>query len=246
MDRRINCRQCFLKKMKTITLLLIWFLPALASSVHAVEVINAGIGGNRSSPLLQRLAHHPDVVVIMAGTNDRLNSGGFVNIDTYRKNMEELVDKTRKADSEVILVTPPPCIPDLLFTRHDPAKFSDQGPNERMEEVRSVLLKISEEKNVPLVDFHGHLIENEISENNEKSVLLNLNNSDRKDGVHLTSRGYEILAELVAAKIRDLTPVPQRVVCFGDSLTQGPNKAEVATVTGKNYPAFLKKLLNSD
>ena len=66
----------------------------------AAEVINAGVGGNRSSQLLRRLdrdvlAQQPTVVVLMVGTNDRLNSGGFIDINAYRKNVNTLIAKMR-------------------------------------------------------------------------------------------------------------------------------------------------------
>ncbi len=205
------------------------------------EVINAGVGGNRSSALLGRLgkdvlARRPTTVVVMVGTNDRLNSGGFVDVKNYQKNVETLVDRIRRGGAKVLLVTPPPCIPELLFTRHDPRKFDDQSPHERMAEVRSILLDISKERSVPLVDFHGHLLREKIADNQKESVIRNVANSGVKDGVHLTPRGYELLAQLIARKIDAVGLPTSKVVCFGDSLTKGSAKA--------NYPAYLDAILN--
>ena len=135
----------------------------------------------------------------------------------------------------VLLMTPPPCIPELLFSRHDPQKFADQSPGERMQEVRSVLLDISKKRKIPLINFHDYLIEHKIADQQKTSVLRNPANSGIKDGVHLTPEGYQRLAKLVAealvAEKLDLT----KVVCFGDSLTQGSAKV--------NYPAYLREIL---
>lgn len=220
-----------------------WFTQSRVDRQVAVaeEVINAGVGGNRSAALLGRLskdvlAHGPTTVVVMVGTNDRLNSGGFVDAKTYRETVETLVDRIQQGGSKVLLVTPPPCIPELLFTRHDPQKFADQSPGERMAEVREILLDVSKEQGVPLVDFHEHLLREKIADKQVTSVIRNVANSGVKDGVHLTPRGYELLAQLIADKIKAANLPASKVVCFGDSLTKGSAKT--------SYPTYLNAILN--
>jgi lysophospholipase L1-like esterase len=224
-------------RVRHVVVVLSFVLPGDAS---ATEVFNAGVGGNRSANLLSRLvrdvvARKPTSVVIMVGTNDRLNSGGFVDAKTHRKNVETLVDRIRKGGATVLLVTPPPCIPKLLFTRHDSQKFAGQSPNERMDEVRKVLIDISKQQDVPLVDFHQHLIQKKLADNRKSSVIRIVANSGVKDGVHLTPAGYELLAELVAKKLETAKLDTSQAVCFGDSLTKGSAKA--------NYPAYLDAIL---
>ena len=220
-----------------------WFRRSqvVREAATSAAVINAGVGGNRSSALLGRLERdvlkqEPTVVVLMVGTNDRLNSGGFVDAKSYRKNVETLVDRIQKGGAKVLLVTPPPCIPELLFTRHDPEKFADQSPVERMAEVRELLIDVSKKKDIPLVDFHQHLIEHELADDQKGSVIRNVANSGAKDGVHLTPQGYELLAELIAKRLKSAGLPTSRVVCFGDSLTKGSTTA--------NYPDYLKVILN--
>lgn len=218
-------------------------LCLVPTEVTAATVINAGVGGNRSSQLLKRLdrdvlARKPTTVVLMVGTNDRLNSGGFIDIKSYRKNVESLIDQIEAAGAKVLLVTPPTCVPELLFNRHDRKKYDDQPPIERMREVRSVLLEVAQQKNVNLLDFHEYLIQHKIADDQKTSMLRNPANSGVKDGVHLIPAGYELLAKLVAEKLQagefDMTTV----VCFGDSLTKGSEKA--------NYPAYLQTILNRE
>ena len=220
-----------------------WFSQSqvVREATSSAEVVNAGVGGNRSSALLSRLERdvlkvQPTTVVLMVGTNDRLNSGGFVDAKSYRENVETLIDRMRKSGAKVLLVTPPPRIPELLFTRHDPAKFSDQSPVERMIELRELLIDISKQQNIPLVDFHQHLIEHELADDQQGSVIRNVANSGAKDGVHLTPQGYRLLAELIAKKLKSSELPTSRVVCFGDSLTKGSSTA--------NYPDYLQAILN--
>ena len=198
----------------------------------AATVINAGVGGNRSSQLLKRLdrdvlAKQPTTVVLMVGTNDRLNSGGFIDIQSYRKNVESLIDQIEAGGTKVLLVTPPTCVPELLFNRHDRKKYDDQSPVARMQEVRTVLLEVAQQKKVALLDFHDQ----------KTSMLRNPANSGVKDGVHLIPAGYELLAKLVAKKLQAGEFDTTTVVCFGDSLTKGSEKA--------NYPAYLQTILNT-
>lgn len=224
---------------KRILYLLAISAGLFADAAVSAEVINAGVGGNRSSSLLSRLErdvlrHRPSVVVIMVGTNDRLNSGGFVDTKAYRRNVRELVERIEAAGSDALLVTPPTCIPELLFTRHDRRKFADQSPVERMKEVRQLLIEISAETKVSLVDFHQHLDKHQVVDHRKSSVIRNVANSGTKDGVHLTPRGYRLLAELIADELRNGEYDTTRVVCFGDSLTKGSANA--------SYPAFLAAL----
>ncbi len=212
-----------------------------STNANSAEVINAGVGGNRSHNLLARLdrdalKHKPTVVVLMVGTNDRLNSGGFVEIKDYRKNVELLIDRIQSHDAKTVLVTPPTCLPGLLFTRHDRQKFSDQSPVDRMKEVRDILIDVARTKHVRIVDFHGHLLDNDIADDRRSSVIRNVANSGVKDGVHLTARGYELLAELVAQEFAAAKYDASRVVCFGDSLTKGSEAT--------NYPMYLGSILS--
>lgn len=225
---------------KPLLICLIFCLIVSPVNAIAAEVINAGVGGNRSSQLLKRLnrdvlAHHPTAVVLMVGTNDRLNSGGFVSAENYKKNVITLIDKIQASGAKVVLMTPPPCIPELLFNRHDPKKYADQSPNERMQEVCTILLEISKQKQIPLIDFHQYLIQNKIADKQKTSVLRNIANSGIKDGVHLTPAGYQLLAKLVAKKLLQEKIDVKKVICFGDSLTQGSAKV--------NYPAYLREQL---
>lgn len=226
--------------MKTLFCLLMSYALLCSGNCFAAEVINAGRGGHRSSQLLKRLerdvlSKHPTTVVLMVGTNDRLNSGGFIDIHAYRKNVASLIEQIQAGGARVVLMTPPTCIPELLFTRHEAQKYADQSPVERMREVRTVLLKLAREKQVPVIDFHDYLIEQKIADDSKTSVIRNPANSGVKDGVHLTPAGYQLLAKLVAEKLEAEKMDVSKVICFGDSLTKGSKQA--------NYPAYLQALL---
>ncbi|WP_417375154.1 SGNH/GDSL hydrolase family protein [Gimesia maris] len=227
---------------QTCFLFLLSCLCLTPTQATAATVINAGVGENRSSQLLKRLdrdvlAKKPTTVVLMVGTNDRLNSGGFIDIKSYRKNVESLIDQIEAGGAKVLLMTPPTCIPELLFSRHDRKNYDDQSPVERMQEVRTVLLEVAQQKKVALLDFHDYLIQHKLADDQKTSLLRNPANSGVKDGVHLIPAGYELLAKLVAEKLQAGEFDTTTVVCFGDSLTKGSAKA--------NYPAYLQTILHT-
>ena len=103
---------------------LVVLLSALLSSVvfsSEVEVINAGVGGNSSANLLPRvhedvIAKHPDLVILMVGTNDALNSQKLTAPEVFVANLEKLVTEMTGSGSEVILMTIPPKTPTSAAT----------------------------------------------------------------------------------------------------------------------------------
>lgn len=229
---------------------LLWVL--LAGSVNAKEptVINAGVGGNSTRNLLKRverdvLAKKPDVVVMMVGTNDALNSGNFVPIKEYEKNLKNLVKQFAGVSSKVVLMTIPPCIDELLMSRHKPEFYAERSPGDRIADVNKVVKKLGKSDNIQVVDVHALLEAGGVG--SEKSSLLrNVANSRSKDGVHPTSEGYDVIAQgvyevLKAAKWQDAGTI----ICFGDSITFGASMkgAGTADADAQTYPAKLARLL---
>jgi lysophospholipase L1-like esterase len=78
--------------MCQISIILV-LMVSLLSCKGKVKMINAGILGNSTSDLLARintdvLSMHPDVVILMVGTNDMLNSKKFISYDDYEHNLK--------------------------------------------------------------------------------------------------------------------------------------------------------------
>jgi lysophospholipase L1-like esterase len=215
--------------------------PPAAPVSGPAKVINAGVSGNTSGQLLARLdrdvlSRNPDVVVVMVGTNDRLNSHSFTEPEIYGSNVDALVVRILANRARVVLVTPPTCVGRFLLTRHDPKHFVRQSPSERMEEVRRILVGIARKRGVGLVDFHRYLTGNKLGDERATSLLRNPANSDAKDGVHLTPEGSRRLAELVATELKRMGLNRGTIVCLGDSITLGSPAA--------SYPAFLGEILS--
>lgn len=72
-----------------------------------LEMINAGISGNSTTDALPRMAadvlrHRPQLVLAMFGLNDVTR----VSPDDFRANLRQIVQRSRQAGAEIILMTP--------------------------------------------------------------------------------------------------------------------------------------------
>ncbi|HEX2628060.1 MAG TPA: GDSL-type esterase/lipase family protein, partial [Chitinophagaceae bacterium] len=85
-------------------------------------IINSGVNGNTTTNLLKRidtdcLAHKPELVIMMVGTND-MNNGKFVAPDKYKVNLESLSDRIMESGSKLLLMSILPFYEPYLLTRH--------------------------------------------------------------------------------------------------------------------------------
>jgi lysophospholipase L1-like esterase len=205
-------------------------------------VINAGIGGNNTVDMLARigndcLSHHPDLTVLMAGTND-MNSRKHVPLKDYEKNMRDMVKMIGKTGSKILMMTILPAYEPYLYTRHPKQFYEPEGYVARRKAVNEVIAKIAADTHHTLLDM-GHIFERAGNIGEAKDSLIeNEINSGKKDGVHPTPEGYRLIGVVVCDCILQRQLPNKKIVCFGDSITHGDGGTE-----GHSYPAYLKKLL---
>ena len=223
--------------------------PAIAANDHPDQseqdntdsvVINAGIGGNTTKDLLARVekdcyVHKAGLTILMAGTND-MNSVKYIPLQQYEQNMRELVKGILRTKSKVIMMTILPCHEPDLLTRHPAAFYEPEGIAGRRKQVNDVVKKIASDYKVHLIDLeHRFNAIGKISDDAD-SLLKNLANSNKRDGIHPTPNGYRFIALSIYDYIINNKIPFHKTVCFGDSITKGDKE---------NYPDFLKKLLTS-
>lgn len=124
----------------------------------AVEVVNVGIGGERTDQALARLdrdviAKQPRVVVIMYGTNDSYVDQGKkqsrISADAYEQNLRTLVIRLRAADATVVLMTEP------RWGETAGDNGAGEHPNVRLENFMQRCRLVAKEQQVPLVDNYA-------------------------------------------------------------------------------------------
>lgn len=205
-------------------------------------IVNAGVGGNNTVDLLARiekdcLVHRPDMTILMVGTND-MNSKKYIPLPTYRQNLLKLIGLIRDAGSEVLLMTILPAYEPYLYTRHPESFYAPEGYQGRKNQVNELIRKTAEELKLHFLDLH-HIFEKvgNIGESPD-SLLQNMANTQKTDGVHPTPDGYRTIAVAVYEKLLTIAAPHKRLVCFGDSITNGGGGTD-----GRSYPAYLKRLL---
>jgi acyl-CoA thioesterase-1 len=219
-------------------LLLLALFSAFSGSAQ-MRVINDGFPGRNTAELDAQLdgALHkfkPTYVVLFAGGNDALNEKKFLPAEQTCAHLEAMVQRIEKTGANVVMVTMHD--PDIirLMKRHDPVIYTGIPPLKRLAMVNVCIRETAKRDHAPLVPFH-EVLQKEGGANEELST----------DGVHLTAKGYGMLAAAVRAKLPQHLPVNTTILCFGDSLTYGIGVRPLndASETGQTYPAQLRALL---
>jgi acyl-CoA thioesterase-1 len=205
-------------------------------SVAAMKVINRGIPGQTTAEIDARTEaelnrYNPDVVVLFAGMNDAVNDRKFLSPASSRAHLESVVRKCRQRGSRVVLITVHQ--PDItrLMQRHKPETYGDRPPQQRIRELNAEILSVVAQNNLPVVDF-ASLLKEHGGPTTEWST----------DGVHLTAKGYALLAQAVFKQLQRLGDT-QIVLCLGDSLTFGIGvRKPESSETSETYPGTLSSL----
>lgn len=224
--------------------------PAACCEASTIKIINAGIGGQNSRALLERLetdvlSHRPGLVALMVGTNDALNSGSLVPLAEYRANLNELTRRVLGAGAVPVLGTVPPFHLPQLMTRHSADAYGDRSPVERLSDVLSVIHDCADAHRVPLADVYTVLSALGNIGDGADSLIRNRANSGVSDGVHPTAGGYALIAATFYQAILSHGLPSADIVCFGDSITRGVGMSGEGTATGETYPAQLARLIDA-
>lgn len=204
----------------------------------APKVVNVGYPGFNTAELDGKLDQalriaKPKYVILMAGANDALNDKKFLSPEQTRLHLQAMVRRAQASGATVLLVTTHN--PDLkrLWQRHRPEDYGGSSPLARLAIVNSIVATVAAQQNVTVVDFHKTLAE-------AGGADANLST----DGVHLTAKGYGMLARAVRAKLPEEIPAQDTVLCFGDSLTYGKGvRGDNSEETPLTYPSQLHQLL---
>jgi lysophospholipase L1-like esterase len=218
--------------------------------IHNTTIIlNKGIGGNTTADLLARIDNDvlnegPDLVVLMVGTNDFLNSKKMISYENYTDNLDAIVKKIKANNAQVLLLSPPPVDSSYLFLRHDKRLYKE-APNIKMNRARQIVEQIAKDHQTLYVNIYGRFRDKGLPIHNEDLYIRNIKNSNAKDGVHPTPLGYKFIAETIFQYLKEnkLLGLYHKVICFGDSITLGSGAQGAGTIYGENYPSFLNTMI---
>ncbi len=163
----------------------------LRASGSDVEIIGAGVSGNKVPDLLQRLdrdvlALKPILVIIYIGINDvwHFSMKGLQGTtkDEFRKGLVELTQKIREAGAQVVL-----CTPSVIGEK----KRGDNPLDAMLDEYSDITRSVAEELQTALCDLRRAFLRYEgiyNTENVERGLLT-------YDGVHLSDDGNRFVAD---------------------------------------------------
>jgi lysophospholipase L1-like esterase len=177
-----------------------------------VEVVNLGIGGERTDQALKRLddvaGRRPTVVTVMYGTNDSYvdpgAKGSRLTVAEYRANLKAIVAGLLLRGIEPILMTEPRWA--------DGAQVDGLGenPNVRLEPFMQACRDVAAECRVPLVDHFARW-----SESRSKGQELA---EWTTDGCHPNPRGHREVADLLLPALLDAVRSDTPIVPFATRL----------------------------
>ena len=164
---------------------------SLSKSNPFVEIIGAGISGNKVTDLQARvvrdvISENPSIVFIYIGINDVWHSitPGLhgTTKDQYEAGLKEIIEKIKNAGARVIL-----CTPSVIGEKRNGTNKIDQ----MLDEYAEISRKVASETGIQLCDLHKDFIDY-IAANNpgdkEKGILT-------ADGVHLNDAGNQFVAK---------------------------------------------------
>jgi lysophospholipase L1-like esterase len=235
-------RQFLQSTLASSSLVMLPDLPLVQSADEKPFIINSGVGGNSTVDLLNRidkdcLAYKPDMTILMVGTND-MNSRKYLPFPEYDKNLRKIIEMILGVKSQIMLMTILPVHEPYIYTRHPRSFYGAEGHKKRKEEVNAGIKKAADDYKLHFLDMH-RVFEKVGNVGEESSSLIqNALNSEKTDGVHPTPDGYRVMAVAIYEALIRTNASYKRLVCFGDSVTNGGGGLE-----GSSYPAYLKRLL---
>jgi len=182
----------------------------IASKYHDldIEVIGAGISGNRVPDLEARLdndvlAKMPTLVIIYIGINDVWHSanGRGTSKPDYEQGLLRIVKRIQETGSRVIL-----CTPSVIGEKHDGSNHFDP----MLDEYSQISRKVAAETKVRLLDLRKQFVAHLKAQNNDnvdKGILTS-------DAVHLNAAGNRFVADRMLEAIETTGKLLRHVVLF--------------------------------
>jgi lysophospholipase L1-like esterase len=146
----------------------------------------------RTDEILKSLVSWPleeqDVIYLYAGHRDLMLQEGekvFVSLADYEKNLRAIISTIQKrTDARLVLSTLPPVSSGFLTV--------DPGRNKRINKYNAVITHVSSEKEIPVHDFRGYVLQ----QGSNEDIYL--------DGLHFTRRFYRTFGKNLGNFLMDI------------------------------------------
>ncbi|MBS0265521.1 MAG: Dabb family protein [Planctomycetes bacterium] len=192
-----------------------------------IEIIGAGISGNRVPDLEARLerdvlSKKPTLVIIYIGINDVWHSqnGRGTSKADYEQGLKRIIQQIQGVGSRVVL-----CTPSVIGEKHDGSNPLDK----MLDEYSDISRKVAFETQARVLDLRKHFVTH-LKAHNKDNADKNLLTTD---GVHLNAEGNKFVAERMVESIEQTGKVVRHVVLFKFKAEATPEQVqEVVTAFG--------------
>jgi lysophospholipase L1-like esterase len=160
----------------------------LAAQGIKVNVIAAGLSGNKSNDMLARLdkdvlSKKPTWMTLSCGVNDVMHGARGVELEPYKKNITEILDRCQQAGVKVIILTATQI--GLPVTNPENVKLANYN---------AFLRETAKARNLPLADLNAAMVAEQAAF--EKAGIKRALTGD---GVHMNIYGNLVMAKGVLA-----------------------------------------------
>lgn len=169
-----------------------------------VQIVNAGMHGDRSADMLSRfnsaLKEKPELIILIAGINDILRKEDAAS---FQQNMQKMVEEGKAANAKIILCS-------LPLSEEAPEELSE----DQIRKFDEMIKALSEAQNIEFADLGSAL--SQLSSSYQKQVGFR----DRLvtiDGIHLSAAGNRVLAQCLLEAMGVAKDVREKVVTTGGS-----------------------------
>src|SRR5882672_6148317 len=173
-----------------------WSRPQYGGFFPGKPYINRGISGQTTPQMLIRfrpdvIALKPEVVVILAGTNDIAGNTGPMTLQSIEGNLASMFELARASDVRVVIASVLPVSDYAKNTEGKPINQTTRRPPEKIIAINEWLKKQATQNGLTYLDYFSAMVD-------EKGFLKEeLSN----DGLHPNDKGYVVMQPLVEQAI---------------------------------------------
>lgn len=167
-----------------------WALPQFGGFFPGKPYVDRGIGVLRFRP--DAIALQPQVVVILAGTNDIAGNTGPMTLEETEGNLATMAELSRAHGIRVVLSSVMP-VRDITNAEGKPIAQTDRRPPQNILVLNKWLKKYAVE--------HGHLYLDYFSSTVDEKGFLK--SAITNDGLHPNAEGYAAMAPLAEKAIEE-------------------------------------------
>ncbi len=174
-----------------------WALPQFGGFFPGKPYVDRGIGGQTTPQMVLRfrpdvIALQPQVVVILAGTNDIAGNTGPMTLEETEGNLATMAELARVHGIRVVLSSVMP-VSDLTTSEGKHIVQTDRRPPERILMLNEWIKRYAAENGCVYLDYFSATVD-------EKGFLKG---SITNDGLHPNAQGYAVMAPLAEKAIQE-------------------------------------------